>query len=154
MWLERPIESHIRLTGGMCAAVEANFLVGLIEASADLFPKIGARPLARLLSDFAARGTSDALDYVDDYLLVPISRLLVHQNDASDAAKPRAYFGDRKTGGGIVPTNRRLSGYGCIQSSRDGDRTVVLDRHPRSQSALRRRLGCRTYFGERIRWSS
>jgi hypothetical protein len=94
VWLERPIESHIRLTGGMCAAVEANFLVGLIEAAADVFPKIGARPLARLLSDFAARGTSDAIDYVDDYLLVPISRLLVHQNgggdnDAGDAARAR-----------------------------------------------------------------
>jgi hypothetical protein len=89
VWLERPIESNIRLTGNMCAAVEANFLVGLIEAGPDLFPKIGARPLARLLSDFAARGTSDAVDYVDDYLLVPISRLLVYQNDAGDGAQAR-----------------------------------------------------------------
>ena len=89
VWLERPIESNIRLTGNMCAAVEANFLVGLIEAAPDLFPKIGARPLARLLSDFAARGTSDAIDYADDYLLVPISRLLVYQNDAGDGAKAR-----------------------------------------------------------------
>jgi hypothetical protein len=89
VWLERPIDSHIRLTGNMCAAVEANFLVGLMEARADLFSKIGARPLARLLSDFAARGTSDAVDYVDDYLLVPISRLLVYQNDAGDPARAR-----------------------------------------------------------------
>jgi hypothetical protein len=89
VWLERPIGSHIRLTGSMCAAVEANFLVGLIEGSVDHFPKIGTLPLARLLSDFAARGTSDAVDYVDDYLLVPISRLLVHQNDADEAARAR-----------------------------------------------------------------
>jgi hypothetical protein len=103
VWLERPIQSHIRLTGGMCAAVEANFLVGLIEASADLFPKIGARPLARLLSDFAARGTSDALDYVDDYLLVPISRLLVHQNDAGDAARARLSSEIEKRAGASSP---------------------------------------------------
>ena len=70
-------------------AVEANFLVGLLEGSAELFPKLGARPLARLWSDFAARGTTEVADYVADYLLVPLSRLLTAGEDPGDAARAR-----------------------------------------------------------------
>jgi hypothetical protein len=89
VWLERPTDSRIRLAGGRCAAVEANFLVGLLEGSAELFPKIGARPLARLWSDFVARGTTDVSDYVSDYVLVPISRLLAAGGYPGDDARAR-----------------------------------------------------------------
>jgi hypothetical protein len=89
VWLERPTDSRIRLAGGRCAAVEANFLLGLLEGGAESFPKVGARPLARLWSDFAARGTTDVTDYVAEYLLVPISRLLAEGEDPGDAARAR-----------------------------------------------------------------
>jgi hypothetical protein len=89
VWLERPTDGRIRLVGGRCAAVEANFLLGLLEGDAELFPRIGARPLARLWSDFAARGTTDVIDYVPDYLLVPMSRLLADGEDPGDAARAR-----------------------------------------------------------------
>jgi hypothetical protein len=89
VWLERPTDGRIRLAGGRCAAVEANFLVGLLEARAESFPKIGARPLARLWSDFAARGTTDVANYVPEYFLVPISRLLANGEDPGDAARAR-----------------------------------------------------------------
>jgi hypothetical protein len=88
VWLDRSAHERIRLVGGNCAAVEANFLVGLMEGGAELFPKIGARALSRLWSDFAARGTTDVSDYVSDYLLVPISRLLGGA-DPGDGARAR-----------------------------------------------------------------
>jgi hypothetical protein len=89
VWLERPTDSRIRLTGDRCAAVEANFLLGLREGGAERFPELGARPLARLWSDFAARGTADVADYVPEYLLVPLSRLLAVGGDPGDAARAR-----------------------------------------------------------------
>jgi hypothetical protein len=89
VWLERPTDGRIRLAGSRCAAVEANFLVGLLEARAELFPTIGVRPLARLWSDFAARGAADVANYVPEYLLVPISRLLANGEDPGDAARAR-----------------------------------------------------------------
>jgi hypothetical protein len=89
VWLERPTDSRVRLTGGRCAAVEANFLLGLRAGGAELFPELGARPLARLWSDFAARGTTDVADYVPEYLLVPISRLLADGDDPGDAVRAR-----------------------------------------------------------------
>jgi hypothetical protein len=89
VWLERPADGRVRLTGGRCAAVEANFLLGLRAGGAERFPELGARPLARLWSDFAARGTADVADYVPEYLLVPISRLLADGDDPGDAARAR-----------------------------------------------------------------
>jgi hypothetical protein len=89
VWLERPAGSRVRLAGGRCMAVEANFLLGLREGDAELFPRMGARPLARLWSDFAARGTTDVTDYVPEYLLVPLSRLLGDGEDPGDAARAR-----------------------------------------------------------------
>jgi hypothetical protein len=89
VWLERPSDGRIRLTGGRCAAVEANFLVGLLEARPELWEELGARPLARLLSDFAARGTTDVANYIPAYLLVPISRLLAGGDDTGDGARAR-----------------------------------------------------------------
>jgi hypothetical protein len=89
VWLERPADSRIRLAGGRCVAVEANFLLGLRAGGAELFPKLGARALARLWSDFAARGTTDVIDYLPEYLLVPISRLLADGEDPGDAARAR-----------------------------------------------------------------
>jgi hypothetical protein len=87
--LERPTDNRIRLAGGRCAAVEANFLLGLREGAAGLFPKFGARALARLWSDFAAHGTTDVTDYLPEYLLVPISRLLADGDDPGDVARAR-----------------------------------------------------------------
>jgi hypothetical protein len=89
VWLERPADGRVRLTGGRCAAVEANFLLGLRAGGPELFPELGARPLARLWSDFADRGTTDVADYVPEYLLVPISRLLAGGDDPGDAARAR-----------------------------------------------------------------
>jgi hypothetical protein len=89
VWLERPTDRRVRLTGGRCAAVEANFLLGLRAGGAALFPALGARPLARLWSDFAARGTTDVADYVPEYLLVPLSRLLADGDDPGQAGRAR-----------------------------------------------------------------
>ena len=89
VWLERPADSRIRLSGGRCAAVEANFVLGLRAGGAELFPRLGARALARLWSDFATRGTTDVLDYLPEYLLVPISRLLAGGDDPGGAARAR-----------------------------------------------------------------
>jgi hypothetical protein len=42
-----------------------------------------------LWSDFAARGTTDVADYVPEYLLVPMSRLLADAENPGDAARAR-----------------------------------------------------------------
>jgi hypothetical protein len=76
VWLERPTDPGIRLTGEGCAAVEANLLLGLAQASPSRFDGVGSKPFARLCHDFVARGCVIAADYMSEYLLAPLARLL------------------------------------------------------------------------------
>lgn len=76
VWLERPAGPGLRLTGEGCAAVEANLLLGLAQARRDHFDEFGSKAFARLGKDFVARGCAIATDYVSEYLLVPLARLL------------------------------------------------------------------------------
>ena len=76
VWLERPTDPGVRLTGEGCAAVEANLLLGLAEGRPDQFDKVGSKPFDRLCHDFVGRGCVIATDYVSEYLLVPLARLL------------------------------------------------------------------------------
>lgn len=76
VWLERPADPRLRLTGERCAAVEANLLLGLATGTPARFEAIGAKSFARLCSDFVSRGCATTADYVTEYLLVPLARLM------------------------------------------------------------------------------
>jgi hypothetical protein len=76
VWLERAGDHHLRLTGEGCPAVEANLLLGLRVGAPDRFASLGIAPLRGLLADFAKGGAAIAIDYVPEYLLMAVARLL------------------------------------------------------------------------------